>query len=299
MKKNKMMRVASFLLVAVLLSTSVISGTFAKYVTEGSAEDVARVAKFGVTITADGALFADTYKTTSNLPGASGDSTGAAALSVVSSAVTGTTTDHDGVDGLDKVVAPGAKSTDNGLQIAVAGQPEVAVKLTVTLKDNEGNEITTKAQGDAKDVFLKAIAANAGYADMTTGDANDVFTLAADYHPVKYTLTGGSGVTAVNDGTLGDVIASLAALNDQTFDANTDLASVIGTLKLTWKWDFYVDDATDKADTLLGDLAANNAITAKTADSTANPIVWSALTADSDFYLKTGLTIEITIEQVD
>ena len=52
MKKNYMMRLAAVLLVLVLLSTCVISGTFAKYVTDGSASDEARVAKWGVTIDA-------------------------------------------------------------------------------------------------------------------------------------------------------------------------------------------------------------------------------------------------------
>ena len=47
MKKNKMMRIASVLLVAVLLTTSVISGTFAKYTTSVNSEDSARVAKWG------------------------------------------------------------------------------------------------------------------------------------------------------------------------------------------------------------------------------------------------------------
>lgn len=47
MKKNTMMRVASVLLVAVLLSTCAISGTFAKYVTEVSSNDSARIAKWG------------------------------------------------------------------------------------------------------------------------------------------------------------------------------------------------------------------------------------------------------------
>ena len=47
MKKNRMMRLASVLLVCVLLTTSVISGTFAKYVTEVSSSDSARVAKWG------------------------------------------------------------------------------------------------------------------------------------------------------------------------------------------------------------------------------------------------------------
>ncbi|MBQ4121379.1 MAG: hypothetical protein IJD35_05125 [Clostridia bacterium] len=47
MKKNKMMRIASVLLVAVLLSTCAISGTFAKYTTTATTSDSARVAKWG------------------------------------------------------------------------------------------------------------------------------------------------------------------------------------------------------------------------------------------------------------
>ena len=47
MKKNKMMRLASGLMVAVLLTTSMISGTFAKYVTTTNSSDSARVAKWG------------------------------------------------------------------------------------------------------------------------------------------------------------------------------------------------------------------------------------------------------------
>ena len=47
MKKNRAMRLAALLLVAVLMSTCGISGTFAKYVTEVSSEDSARVAYWG------------------------------------------------------------------------------------------------------------------------------------------------------------------------------------------------------------------------------------------------------------
>ncbi len=47
MKKNRMMRLASVLLVCVLLTTSVISGTFAKYTTTASSSDNARVAYWG------------------------------------------------------------------------------------------------------------------------------------------------------------------------------------------------------------------------------------------------------------
>lgn len=47
MRKNRMMRLASVLLVCVLLTTSVISGTFAKYISTASGSDTARVANWG------------------------------------------------------------------------------------------------------------------------------------------------------------------------------------------------------------------------------------------------------------
>ena len=47
MKKNKMMRIASVLLVAVILTTCAISGTFAKYVSSADSSDSARVAYWG------------------------------------------------------------------------------------------------------------------------------------------------------------------------------------------------------------------------------------------------------------
>lgn len=69
MRKNKMMRAASGLLVAVLLSTCAISGTFAKYTTSADGTDSARVAKWGFTggstITISD-LFKNTYDTTVN-----------------------------------------------------------------------------------------------------------------------------------------------------------------------------------------------------------------------------------------
>ena len=48
MKKNVMMRIASLLLIAVLITTCGISGTYAKYTTKYTAEDTARVALFKV-----------------------------------------------------------------------------------------------------------------------------------------------------------------------------------------------------------------------------------------------------------
>ena len=62
MKKNVMMRVASALLVAVLMTTCAISGTFAKYTSEATGKDTARVARWGwgeTTVTLE--LFAGEY----------------------------------------------------------------------------------------------------------------------------------------------------------------------------------------------------------------------------------------------
>ena len=105
MKKNMMMRLASVLLVATLLSTCAISGTFAKYVTQATGTDSARVAKFGVTITANGETFAKEYD--------ADDTATAIAQTVVST---------------NKVVAPG---TEGALaSMTLTGTPEVAVKVT-------------------------------------------------------------------------------------------------------------------------------------------------------------------------
>ena len=64
MKNNKMMRIASVLLVAVLLSTCVISGTFAKYVTSTTGTANARVAHWGFEAIDNSIVFADLFKTT-------------------------------------------------------------------------------------------------------------------------------------------------------------------------------------------------------------------------------------------
>ena len=65
MKKNKMMRIASVLLVAVLLTTCAISGTYAKYTSKITASDKARVAKWDFQV---GSVTAnDTNKFTFNL----------------------------------------------------------------------------------------------------------------------------------------------------------------------------------------------------------------------------------------
>ncbi|MBQ3003454.1 MAG: hypothetical protein IJD82_06965, partial [Clostridia bacterium] len=111
MKKNKMMRIASVLLIAVMMSTCAISGTFAKYVTSGDASDSARVAKWGVEVTGVGDYFADAYNTD--------DALYAGAQSVITSGATD-----------DSLVAPG--TSKNGVTtIKITGVPEVAARVSV------------------------------------------------------------------------------------------------------------------------------------------------------------------------
>ena len=110
MKKNKAMRLASVLLILVLLTSSVVGGTFAKYVTGDDAQDSARVAKWGVTVTATGDdAFAPTYA--SNTAGVSGDTVVAA-------------------NGTDNLLAPGTNGSLGG--ITITGAPEVMVDISVT-----------------------------------------------------------------------------------------------------------------------------------------------------------------------
>ena len=113
MKKNVMMRLASFLLVAVLISTSAISGTYAKYVTEANAKDNARVAKWGVVIETAGDMFSDSYKDLKTDYIADEEK---AEITVQA--------DTEGTN----VVAPGTKGTLASFN--VTGTPEVDVEVT-------------------------------------------------------------------------------------------------------------------------------------------------------------------------
>ena len=115
MKKNKMMRIASVLLVAVLLTTSAISGTFAKYITEKESTDTARVAKFGVDlgVTVDGA-FATEYDAKGTVTDKDSN--------VIAKTVVASSTDFD------NLVAPGTNG-DLMASATIAGTPEVAVNV--------------------------------------------------------------------------------------------------------------------------------------------------------------------------
>ena len=116
-KKINFLRAGALTMVLALGTTCFMSGTLAKYVTSGTGSDSARVAKFGVTVTANGETFAKEY--------AKDDSSFTLATNTVVST--------------EQVVAPG--TAGNMSSITITGQPEVAVEVkyvvdTFELGDN-------------------------------------------------------------------------------------------------------------------------------------------------------------------
>lgn len=274
MKKNKSMRAAGGLLIATMLTSSIVSGTYAKYVTSDEAKDTARVAKFGVTVTASGSLFDTTYKAVSggNTPGGKNatDSEDGTTLTVESS-------------NTDKLVAPGTKN-DEGLTFAIAGTPEVDVKVNI--------EVT-----NSSDIWL----GSGTYPDMTNNNAKS-FEVENAYYPIVYTLKqeGKNDVT----GNLDKIIQALNS--DTVYQAGDNLADSLGNFTLTWKWDYEnaTDENIDKADTLLGDLAADENIVSNVAEKIGNtvsvPTSGDGVVASNNKYnLNTNLNIKVTVTQVD
>ena len=249
LKKNWTLRAAVLMLALVLITSCFVGGTFAKYVTEGIGGDVARVAKFGVTVTAtDNSMFKTTYETDDQQVKAAG----------ISASVK--TTTHD------NLVAPGTNA-DDVVMLSIAGKPEVAVNVKLTIDDK-------------MDVFLKA----GTYPDFTTAAANDTFTLAQDYHPVVFTLKQNGEVKKT--GTLHQIKEYLDGENGISVNCepNVDL-STVGTLafSLSWEWAF---EGNDQADTLLGNLAASNQFN-------------GVNVAVSDYSTAIAVVLKATVTQID
>jgi len=200
MKKNKMMRAASGMLVATLISTCGFSGALAKYVVADGVSDAARVAKFGVVVTAAGSLFGDSYgagDTIQKYTNANQES--------VSTASAGTL-----------VVAPGTKN-DKGMTFTVKGTPEVSTKLTMEDAAKGGNPIVNT------DLKLKAGA----YSIMVAVEsANAVITADNVGQYYKYATTGGGTFTQLQNSDLTNGL-------DATVYKKVALTTADGAAKMT------------------------------------------------------------------
>lgn len=166
MKKNRTMRIAAVMLVFALLTTCIISGSFAKYTTGGTAgKDEARVAIWGVTFTTDGEAFYKNYLKDTN--------TGTDETSGIS------------VKAAVEAVAPGTKGTL--AKFIMHGTPEVSFEVTYSAtvtaigwKDAENNAycpLVFKIKGSdtayTVDTIAAAIASTANKQVFNVGDTVD------------------------------------------------------------------------------------------------------------------------------
>jgi len=333
-----MMRLASALLVCVLLSTSVISGTFAKYVTTNKAEDTARVAKWGVTVDASGNLFGNNY------------AKGVIANSIPTTSITDSEISVESGDPNFKVVAPGTQS-EHGLTFGIKGIPEVDTKVSASIeaKDiylatgtygvmqevtvNETNFETLKTAGlytgTPGTSYTKVTAvydASATYYQL----AYTAIVGAEGYYPVVYTWDGKPAltkVTAIANGILEKInsptdtdstIAGYSSTVAKNYDSNTNLDTVIDldAESITWQWEFgsaeteigkeVVADSDDARDTILGDLMADGEVVDVDGDTItilkvepATGLVKKGVSGPEVGCIQTKFDIKITVEQVD
>lgn len=302
--KNKMMRIASILMVAVLLTVCAVSATFAKYVTSADASDFARVAKFGVELIVTGdSGFANEYATDDK-------ATYSGTVSVKAS---------DDAN----VVAPGTASTaDGALKFAIKGTPEVATKIDI--------DFTVE-----KDIFVDGIIPDYTKAGNTYAEVE-----IKNYYPVVFTLkqTGDANgdiaqPVVIASGNLADIEDAINEYTDgATYAPNTKLDA---EFELTWAWSYGTYGEADEtaqpaitayesykglekakqsdiADTFLGNVAAkasfatytpaaaatsgDNAGTTEPAEATTA----AAKTVPEDAYSTTiAYSLTITVTQID
>lgn len=139
MRKNKMMRLASGLLVAVLLTTSMISGTFAKYTSTKSGSDSARVAKWSIIANGtEDITLADPATITFDLFGTIEDTAAPSETDVKNLS--------DPADG-KTVIAPGTKGS---FELTVQNKSEVNAIYTITLAESNDDEIPLKYSVDGE-----------------------------------------------------------------------------------------------------------------------------------------------------
>jgi len=293
MKKNTMMKLASILLVAVLLCTAGIGGTFAKYVTTDKTDDQARVAKWGVTALVSGNLYGAHYN--KNV----GEDANKVTLNAQESV--------DAFNGTDTIVAPGTKS-DKGITIAIAGTPEVANAVAITKTAPEFEEIflnaneygvLVKAEGVTAQNFEAGKYYTAAGVKIDTYVAGEFYELhdevdvATKYTPIVYTLTYADATTDTFTD-LEEMYAEIGTYFNGNNNPNVDIDKKV---VITWEWEF--ESGNDDADTILGVLAVAPATVMKiTRDGSGNITALTAIT-ESDYCLNTNFDITITVTQVN
>jgi len=308
-KNNRFLKLAAALMILCLITTCAISTTFAKYATTDSTEDTARVAKWGVVLSASGTLFGKNYATNSTT-----DSDAIIALGSAQHA------DTHSVVANAKVVAPGTKN-DVGVLLKLNGQPEVAYSVSASTDAAYNKDIVLKAgtYGVMVDVttglnaetdITKYYVFDSGSYTLATGayDASktyykllDKVVLADDYYPVVWSLSKDGGaateystVKELTDaimsdvnGTTDDGAGNITINTEKVYDANIELDD---TYQITWAWDI---ENNNGADTILGNIGYTTVVELGDDGTT-----YADISSDS-YSLNIAFDITISAEQVD
>lgn len=261
-----MMRLASVLLVCVLLTTSVIGGTFAKYTTSVDSEDKARVAYWGFQSSNDmdiTGLFSDTY---------------------------GTTVDSVGEgDAADDVIAPGTSGMASfsfawdedttawdGAAVAVTG-PEVAYDFTVKVENT--CDALIDANLNIQWALVENEKENDTYKEVVIDDiAEDEWMRWDDMVKEIAELSGADAV--VSEGTVTATKQYAPNTLPEAFTGNDDQYTIV------WRWLFESDVNTYDHD--------NNAETAALTQDEYDTLMGNAQLLDD-----CSIKITITATQVD
>jgi len=284
----------------------------AKYTTGSSASDTARVAKWGLEVSTSGTMFGKAYQTTI----------------VEDGKAEATVQSNHNASFAQNVVAPGTKN-DTGIQIKIAGTPEVEFTLNAQIteaakdiflaKNKYGVMVATKVNAAtdfaAEKVYYKD-GDNYKSADLTYYLANatatyykltDEANVTATYYPIAWTAS-----VSVNDTyfpqdppfeTLEKALNALvtgingyaATVNAgaTTFNPNTTVNLVY---TLTWAWAF---DGNNAADTILGNLMGRDMGTFGNAIVKFNNAgTYYEPVAAGDYSLNVGCGFSVTATQV-
>lgn len=237
--KNKFMRIAAVMLMLCLVTTCAISGTFAKYTTEKSGSDTARVAYWGWNAT-------DVAKAEINIDDLFDQYYDNATGTVIS-------VDANGDGETDDVIAPGTTSSADfkfqytNYQTDKITAPEVDYTFVVD---------TTGSTTDAANAILTN--PNIKWKLSVAGDTG-----------VAYTVP--SGNKALNEwGTYAELIANIQALDGNVtgdeYKAGTLPAAFDGEEVWTISWQWLFDDTTggvnnDVNDTIMGNAGTLEEVT--------------------------------------
>ncbi len=214
-KKINFLRAGALTMVLALGTTCFMSGTLAKYVTSGQGTDSARVAKFGVKITANGETFTNEY--------AKDDTSFTLAASTVVSA--------------DDVVAPG--TAKDMLSMTLTGTPEVAVRVSYDVTEFELTNWTTNGTDQYCPIIINVNGTKYNCLEATNIDSfkNNVIGAIEDY---SKDYIAGTDLAGVEDESLAiswEWPFSTSEANDVKDTALGDRAAAdnAATIKLTVK----------------------------------------------------------------